>query len=156
MPETIYELELEVNALNENIENIREEMAKPVDEKKMNGLRNELRHILTRRNEADNAMIAITARKDYIGDFPDFPKGLPITADALEYRGGKSSGRARSKKAHTKNPLPSSTWVSTGRQTTLKDGSKRTVYRNSKTGARATKRMVERNGKKSARYVKLS
>jgi len=30
------------------------------------------------------------------------------------------------------------------------------VYRNSKTGARATKRMVERNGKKSARYVKLS
>jgi hypothetical protein len=74
------------------------------------------------------------------------------------YRGGKSSGRSRSKKAHTKNPLPSSSpkWVSTGRQTTLKDGSKRTVYRNSKTGDRATKRMVERNGKRTAKYVKLS
>jgi hypothetical protein len=37
----------------------------------------------------------------------------------------------------------------------MKDGSKRTVYRNSATGARATKRMVERNGNKSARYVPL-
>jgi hypothetical protein len=46
--------------------------------------------------------------------------------------------------------------VSTGRKTTLKDGSKRTVYRDSKTGAHATKRMVERNGKTSARYVKVT
>jgi hypothetical protein len=63
----------------------------------------------------------------------------------------KSSGR--SKKAH-KKPLPPK-WVSTGRLTTLKDGSKRTVYRNSKTGDRATKRMVERNGKRTAKYVKI-
>jgi hypothetical protein len=46
-------------------------------------------------------------------------------------------------------------WVSTGRQTALKDGSKRAVYRNSKTGERATKRMTERNGKRTAKYVKI-
>jgi len=47
-------------------------------------------------------------------------------------------------------------WVSTGRQTALKDGSNRTVYRNSKTGERATKRMTERNGKRTAKYVQLA
>jgi len=71
-------------------------------------------------------------------------------------RGGTSRRRkaVTSKKKPSAAP-PSPTWVSTGHQTTLKDGSKRTVYRNSKTGARAAKRMVERDGKKSARYVKL-
>jgi hypothetical protein len=46
-------------------------------------------------------------------------------------------------------------WISTGRQTTLKDGIKRTVYLNSHTGERATKRLTERNGKRTAKYVKL-
>ena len=62
-----------------------------------------------------------------------------------EYIGGGASRRSRPKK-----------WISTGRQTTLKDGSRRTVYRAGATGARATKRMVARNGKTFARYVELS
>ena len=70
-------------------------------------------------------------------------------ARAANYIKGQEGGRSKAK-----SKKDAAKWVSTGRQTTLKDGSKRTVYRNSKTGARATKRMVERNGKRTAKYVK--
>jgi len=66
--------------------------------------------------------------------------------------GGSNKRRIASSKKPSSTPPK---WVSTGRQTTLKDGSKRTVYRNSKTGERATKRMTERNGKRTAKYVKI-
>lgn len=57
------------------------------------------------------------------------------------------------KRAHTRTHAV--TWVSTGRQTTLKNGTKRTIYRNSKTNELATKRITERNGKRHAIYTKL-
>jgi len=65
------------------------------------------------------------------------------------------AGGAPRRRKPTVGRKESPQWVSTGRQTTLKDGIKRTVYRNSKTGERATKRLTERNGKRTAKYVKL-
>jgi len=78
------------------------------------------------------------------------PGDAPPEPPKRWWRGG--APRRRKPVAEGKAPPK---WVSTGRQTTLKDGSKRTVYRNSKTGERATKRMIERNGKRTAKYVKI-
>jgi hypothetical protein len=80
-----------------------------------------------------------------VADIPNSVANAMMLEDVPEEYGGGASRRSRPKK-----------WISTGRQTTLKDGSKRTVYRAVATGARATKRMVARNGKTFARYVELS
>ena len=89
---------------------------------------------------------------------PQSPQDPRSPQDPPPFRWGGNrapvGGAPRRRKPVAEGKAPPK-WVSTGRQTTLKDGSKRTVYRNSKTGERATKRMIERNGKRTAKYVKI-
>jgi len=84
-------------------------------------------------------------------------RGIELRLLSTSRQGGGRFDIGRSKPG---KHLPSSSsaapkWVSTNRQTTLKEGTKRTVYRNTSTGERATKRMTERNGKRTAKYVKI-
>jgi len=81
---------------------------------------------------------------------------MPRTYYVLDPHQGGGRTNKHKKRPKGGEAVAAVKWVSTGRTTTLKDGSKRTVYRNGATGERATKRMVAgRDGKTSARYVKL-
>ena len=78
---------------------------------------------------------------------------IAAVAGAASGGGGKKKTKAIKRGAAAAS-AGAATWVPLGRKVTTKDGERRALYRNSKTGEMRVKRMVTRNGRKVASYRK--
>jgi hypothetical protein len=110
----------------------------------------------------DHAIHEIMTAAKIMHVCPEYDYKLPTSEcvrslqDSVVWRNAGGGGSNRKVAARKTHPAKSGAWISTGRKATLKDGSKRTLYKNeAKPSELRIKKIVERKGARVASYVRI-